>query len=274
MLIQWYPGHMTKAKRELAAAMPDQDVIIEVLDARMPGACENPVVAQLRQQRACLKVLSKADLADPAITEAWVRHFEARPDLGLVRAVALSTERPADIRARIGDLCDQLTHKRPVRAMVVGVPNVGKSTLINTLKNRQVAATGNKPAVTKVQQLVVLGNGMMLRDSPGIMWPKIEDEDTSLRLALAGSIPDTAIDYENIAGFAARFFLERYPHRLRERFRLAALPPTPEALIAEIGRRRGCLRAGGTVDLHKAAEILVHDFRSGALGRISLETPP
>lgn len=274
MLIQWYPGHMTKARRELAAAMPDQDVIIEVLDARMPASCENPVVAQLRQQKACLKVLSKADLADPAVTDAWIRHFESREDLGRVLAVALSTERPAEIRGRIGDLCAQLSHKRPMHAMIVGVPNVGKSTLINTLKNRTVAATGNKPAVTKVQQLVVLSNGMMLRDSPGIMWPKIEDEGTSMRLAFAGSIPDTAIDYEDIAAFGARFFLDHYPGRLRERFKLTELPSTAAGLIAEIGRRRGCLRAGGVVDLHKASQILVHEFRSGGLGRVSLEAPP
>jgi ribosome biogenesis GTPase A len=157
--------------------------------------------------------------------------------------------------------------------MIVGVPNVGKSTLINTLMNRVVAVVGDKPAVTKAQQQVVLSNGMVLWDSPGLMWPKLEDEAGSHRLALAGSIPDTAIDYLNVAMFGAEFFLADYPERLLARFKLASLPPTPEALIAEIGRRRGCLRSGGGIDLHKAAEILVHEFRSGGLGRISLESP-
>jgi ribosome biogenesis GTPase A len=285
MLIQWYPGHMTKARREIAAAMPSQDVIIEVLDARLPGASANPVVTELRGEKPCVKVLSKSDLADPAITAAWLRHFESSPPTedgapagGAVLAVALSTDQPAETRTRIADLCRRLVPRpsgagKAVRALIVGVPNVGKSTLINTLMNRVVAAVGDKPAVTKSQQQVVLKNGMVLWDSPGIMWPKIEDEAASLRLALAGSIPDTAIEYTGVAAFGARLFLDRYPDRLIGRFKLAALPGDAEALIAEIGRRRGCLRSGGGIDLHKASEILVHEFRSGGLGRISLEFP-
>jgi ribosome biogenesis GTPase A len=280
MLIQWYPGHMTKARREMAAAMPAQDVIIEVLDARMPGASSNPVVTELRGDKPCVKVLSKSDIADPQITEKWLRHFESGRGQagGPVLAVALSTERPGETRARIAELCKRLSPRpsgaaKAVRALIVGVPNVGKSTLINTLMNRAVAVVGDKPAVTKAQQQVVLNNGMVLWDSPGLMWPKLEDEAGSHRLALAGSIPDTAIDYLNVAMFGAELFLSTYPERLLARFKLAALPATPEALIAEIGRRRGCLRSGGGIDLHKAAEILVHEFRSGGLGRISLESP-
>ncbi|MFS8064984.1 MAG: ribosome biogenesis GTPase YlqF [Byssovorax sp.] len=287
MLIQWYPGHMTKARREMAAAMPSQDVIIEVLDARMPRASSNPVVTELRADRPCIKVLSKSDIADPAITEAWLRHFEAAGAAaeaeaerrgGAVLAIALRTDQPGEARAKIAELSRRLVQRsssagKAVRAMIVGVPNVGKSTLINTLMNRVVATVGDKPAVTKAQQQVVLKSGMVLWDSPGLMWPKLEDEAGSMRLALAGSIPDTAIDYLNVAMFGAQLFLERYPERLLARFKLAELPPTPEALIAEIGRRRGCLRSGGTIDLHKAAEILVHEFRSGGLGRISLESP-
>jgi len=278
MSIQWYPGHMTKARRELAAAMPAQDVIIEVLDARLPAASENPVVTELRRQKPCLKVLNKSDLADPQITEAWLRHFELARAGGPVLAVALSTDRPGEVRTRIHELCKRLAPRpnapdKALRAMIVGVPNVGKSTLINTLMSRAVAVVGDKPAVTRAQQQVVLKNGMVIWDSPGILWPKIEDEAASLRLALAGSIPDTAIDYLSVATFAAQLLLERYPDRLIARFKLDERPGSADALLAEIGRRRGCLRSGGGIDLHKASEILVHAFRGGGLGRISLEAP-
>jgi len=270
MSIQWYPGHMTKARRELAAAMPLQDLIIEVLDARLPGASENPVIAELRSNKPCLKVLSKSDLADEPITEEWLRHFESRTN---VLALAIRSDRGAEARKRIAELSQRLSTRKPLRALIVGIPNAGKSTLINTLMNRTVAVVGDKPAVTKAQQQVVLKDGMVLWDTPGMMWPKIEDESASLRLALAGSIPDTAIDYLNVATFAARLFLERYPERLVARFKLETTPPSAHELIAAVGRRRGCLRSGGIVDLHKASEILIHEFRSGGLGRISLETP-
>ncbi len=160
-----------------------------------------------------------------------------------------------------------------MRALIAGSPNVGKSTLINTLMERAVAAVGDRPAVTKSQQQVVLKSGMVLCDSPGILWPKIEDEATGLRLALGGVIPDTAIDYLSVATFGAELFLARYPALVVARFKLHEAPGTAEALLAGIGRRRGCLQSGGSIDLHKASEILVHEFRSGALGRISLETP-
>lgn len=280
MLIQWYPGHMTKARREMAAAMPAQDLIIEVVDARLPWASANPVVTELRADKPCIKVLSKSDIADPRITEQWLRHFASAPGArgGPVVAVALRADRPAEARARILELSKRLSPRAAsgaagVKAMIAGVPNVGKSTLINTLMNRAVAAVGDKPAVTKAQQQVVLSNGMVLWDSPGLMWPKSEDEAGSQRLSLAGSIPDTAIDYLDIALFGARFFLARYPERLLARFKLTSLPEGAEALLAEIGRRRGCLRSGGGIDLHKASEILVHEFRSGGLGPISLESP-
>jgi len=282
--IQWYPGHMVKARRELAALIPSQDVIIEVLDARMPAASENPVVAELRKQKPCIKVLSKSDLADPAVTSAWLAHYHSPPSrdtaerLGRVVAFASSTDRPAEIRTHIPELCSQLglQHRpaRPLRALIVGIPNVGKSTFINTLMGRSVATVGDKPAVTKAQQQVVLKSGMVLSDTPGILWHKIEDEEAGLRLAMGGSIPDTAIEYLDVATFAARFLLARYPQSLLSRYKLAEPPPSPEALLAEIGRRRGCLRAGGKIDLHKASEILVHELRSGLLGRMSFEAPP
>jgi ribosome biogenesis GTPase A len=277
---------MTKARQAMAEVMPSQDVIIEVLDARMPGASENPIVTELRKQKPCLKVLSKSDLADPEVTSAWLRYFEtvrAEPSkehpAGRVAAIAIRTDRQAEVRTRIAALCKRLAlHPsgpgKTVRAMVVGIPNVGKSTLINTLMERKVAKVGDEPAVTKARQKVTLKNGMTLSDNPGILWPKIEDSEAALRLALGGAIPDTAIDYESVALFGAKFLLARYPALLIARYKIDDLPASPGALLDEIGRRRGGLRSGGVVDVHKAADVLVHDFRSGALGRISLESPP
>jgi ribosome biogenesis GTPase A len=274
MALQWYPGHMTKARRELFELMPTQHLVIEVLDARLPRACTNPVIAELRGDKPCIKVLTKSDLADPVATRAWIDHFQADPR---VAAFAAMPAAASATRKRIAELAAKLGLRarpdRPIKALIAGVPNVGKSTLINQLMDRPVAKTGDKPAVTKVQQRVVLRTGMVVHDSPGIMWPRIEDERGALRLAFAGSIPDTAIDYLTVALFGAQLILERYPELAVARYKLPEVPATPEALIAEIARRRGGLRPGNTVDLHKGSEVLVHEFRQGLIGRISLELP-
>ena len=275
MSLQWYPGHMTKARRELAALMPSQDVVIEVLDARLPAASSNPLLTELRQQKPCIKVLTKSDLADPLLTRAWLEHFRRQPN---VSALESTTARPQDTRQRISELSRGCARPRGpdkhVRALIAGVPNVGKSTLINMLMNRKVAAVSDKPAITKEQQAVVLKDGTTLTDSPGLLWPKIEDELGAFRLALVGSIPDTAIDYLTIGLFGARLLLESYAPLVVARFKLATTPATAAELLTEIGTRRGGLRPGGIVDLHKAAEIFVREFRSGTIGRISLEAPP
>jgi ribosome biogenesis GTPase A len=277
MTTQWYPGHMNKARRAIAEAMPTTDVLIEVLDARMPGASSNPVLAEIGKGKPCLKVLSKSDLADPKITKDWIGYFESEPSIRRVRVLALTTTRRSEARARVAESCKELAPHRTgpfkhVRAMVVGIPNVGKSTLINVLANRNVAKTGDAPAVTKGKQLVTLESGMMLSDNPGILWPTLEG-DATLRLAFGGALPDTAMDYESVAAFGAAFLLARYPDRLLTYFKLESLPPSPTELLEVIGRKRGCLVRGGTVDMHKAADALVRSFRSGALGRISLEAP-
>lgn len=296
MSLQWYPGHMTKARRELFELAPSQHVVIEVLDARLPRSSSNPLIAELAKGKPRIIVLTKSDLADPAVTARWVAHFEAQggpvlpagPDGQPAQyrkgqppptvALAVTTEKQAETRAAVAAACKRLglvpDVKKRVRALIAGVPNVGKSTLINTLMQQQVAKVGDKPAVTKQQQQAVLKNGLVLTDSPGMMWPKIEDESGALRLGFAGSIPDTAVDYLTLATFGAKLLLERYAPLLVSRFKLDRTPASPTALLEEVGKRRGALRSGGVVDLHKASEILVREFRSGALGRVSLEEPP
>lgn len=266
---------MTKARRELAALIPSQDVVIEVVDARLPVASANPVITELRGAKPLVKILTRSDLADPAVTSAWLRELEATG--GAVRAFASTTTAASDTRKRFGEALRALglapSKDKPVRALIAGIPNVGKSTLINTLVNRAVAAVGDKPAVTKVQQRVELASGVIVTDSPGLLWPKIVDETVAFRLAFAGSIPDTAIDYYTIAVFAAGYLRARYPELLRARFKLPVIAATAELVLADIGKRRGRLLPGGVVDLHKASEILVHEFRAGSIGRISLEEP-
>ncbi len=296
MSLQWYPGHMTKARRELFELAPSQHVVIEVLDARLPKASSNPLIAELATGKPRILVLTKSDLADPSATARWVAHFEAQGGPVLpagpdgqpaqyrkgqrppIVALAVTTEKQAETRAAIAAACKRLgLHpdvKKRVRALIAGVPNVGKSTLINTLMQQPVAKVGDKPAVTKQQQQVQLKSGLVLTDSPGIMWPKIEDEAGALRLGFAGSIPDTAVDYLTLATFGAKLLLERYGALLVSRFKLDKVPATPTALLEEVGKRRGALRSGGVVDLHKASEILVREFRSGSLGRVTLEEPP
>jgi ribosome biogenesis GTPase A len=274
MALQWFPGHMTKARRELAERMTSVDLVIEVLDARMPLSSRNPLVRELRGGKPFIEVLTRSDLADPAVTRLWLD--APSDDPARVAVIACSNERPPETRSRLFALLDEQAKRRPgksLRLLIAGIPNVGKSTLINTLMNRTVAAVSDRPAVTKQQQRVELSNGMSLTDTPGLMSPKIEDEAMALRLALGGAIPATAVDYETIALAAAPYLLAQYGALLDARFKLGVLPTGAEALLEAIGARRGFRRLGGGIDLHKASEVLVNEFRSGKLGRISLERP-
>ncbi|MGB0664083.1 MAG: ribosome biogenesis GTPase YlqF [Pontibacterium sp.] len=273
MAINWFPGHMHKARKEIAKVMGEIDVIIEVLDARLPQSSENPLVDSLRKDKPCIKLLNKSDLADPKRTQEWIDYFNSLP---ATQAISLDYEQKKLIN-RIPELCKQMVPARaaagrPVRAMIMGIPNVGKSTLINALIGRKIAKVGNEPAVTKSQQKFTTKNGMALSDTPGILWPKIEDQDSGYRLAASGAIKDTAIEYEDVAMYAAEFVLRAYPELTQARYKLKALPETGVALLEEIGRKRGGLRPGGVIDMHKASEILLHELRAAKLGRISFET--
>ncbi|MDE2309347.1 MAG: ribosome biogenesis GTPase YlqF [Betaproteobacteria bacterium] len=276
MSIQWYPGHMTSARKKAAETMERIDVVIEVLDARLPEASCNPVINELRlhRSRPCLKILNKADLADPVATKAWINFYNKQKN---VKAVALSCKKPGDA-AKIPGLCLALaphrgTNLKPLRMMIMGIPNVGKSTLMNALLKRRVAAVGDEPAITKNQQSFDLNEQMTLIDTPGLMWPKIEHESDGLMLAASHAIGRNAIIDEEVATFLADLLLARYPALLAKRYGFAVEEMDGADIIAAIAKRRGYLLKGNEPDLEKAAFMLLQDYRIGALGRISLETP-
>ena len=274
MAIQWFPGHMNKARKKIAEAMPSIDLVIEVLDARLPFSSTNPLVNDLRGDKPVIRVLNKADLADPAITQEWVNHFNREHN---VKALPLVAEERNQVKKLI-QLCKQLgstrtDKKQSIRIMIMGIPNVGKSTLINALAGRYIAKTGNEPAVTKANQMIDLKNGLVLSDTPGILWPKFEPEHCGYRLATSGAVKDTAIEYTDVAQFALGYLLEQYPQQLTTRFKLKTLPASAEAAMNAIAAKRGCLKPGGIADLHKASEVCLHELRAGKIGRISLETP-
>lgn len=273
MSINWFPGHMHKARKEIAEVMPQVDIIIEMLDARIPFSSENPLVPQLRKDTPCIKVLNKADLADPELTARWVAHFEQQAG---VKAIPISQQNPEQIRALL-QLCNEMLPERNLdiraaRAMIMGIPNVGKSTLINTLAGRTIAKTGNEAGVTKAQQRIKLDNNVILTDTPGFLWPKLSPASCAYRLAVTGAIKDTVFEYADIAMFAADYLLQAYPQALQDRFNLSELPENDLALLDAIGVKRGCMRKGGVVDLEKAGSILITELRAGNLGPITLET--
>ncbi len=274
MTIRWYPGHMGKAQEKMAEAIRKIDVIIEVLDARLPSSSSNHQLEEMRRNKPCIKVLNKHDLADPAVTKAWVRHFERESG---VCALPLSARVHADAKQLI-KLCQKTVPHRgrpgwPLRVMIFGIPNTGKSTLINTLAGKCIAKVGDKPAVTTCGQQIDLKNGIVLSDTPGILWPNMDDQDVAYRLATSGAIGASALDYTCVGLFAAEYMMKRYPEMLKLRNKVTELPETPSEMLLLIGRRLGCLMAGGEIDIHRAAEAFLRELRAGKLGRISLEEP-
>lgn len=271
--INWFPGHMNKARRQIKEIMPAIDVVIEVLDARLPKSSMNPVIAKARGDKPVVRLLSKDDLADPDVTEAWRRYYSDDVNM-TVLPIVMNDRRQL---ARIPDLCRKLAPYRggigkPVRAVVVGIPNVGKSTLINGLVGRRIAKVGDEPAVTRRQQRIQIADDFTLMDTPGIMWPSPESEVGGYRLAASGAIRDTAVEYEDIALFAVDYLMQRYPERLIERYKLTSIPDGAMECMEDIARKRACIK-GRDVDWHKVSEIILKEMRSGVLGRISLEEP-
>ncbi len=278
MSIQWFPGHMNSARKEAARTLAVIDVVIELLDARMPEASSNPLIKELRlqRQRPCLKVLNKADLADPIVTQAWIDFYNRQPG---VMAVALSCNH-AGQAAKIPGLCLRLAPHRnsslkPLRMLIMGIPNVGKSTLMNMLLKRRIQKVGAEPAVTKLQQRHALNDRMVLIDSPGLLWPRIEPPVVGLMLAAIHAIGANAVNDEEVGEFLAVTLLARYPAPLTARYGFAVEGLDGAGLLEAIAKKRGCLRKGkhGEPDREMAARILLADYREGKLGRTSLETP-
>ncbi len=276
MSIQWFPGHMNAARKKAAEAMEKVDMIIEVLDARIPQASCNPMIEQLRlfRQRPCLKILNKSDLADPVATQAWINYYNGQKD---VHAVALSCKKPSDV-LKVPNLALALaphrgTPLKPLRMMIMGIPNVGKSTLMNALLKKRVAAVGDEPAVTKVQQRLYMNKNMVLIDTPGMLWPKIALPSDGMMLAASHAVGVNALIEEEVATFLADVLVKRYPELLTARYGMKTDGIDGVSVIEGVASRRGFRLKGGDFDFEKAAHTLLQDFRTGSLGRISLETP-
>lgn len=274
MAINWFPGHMHKARKEIKKVMPQMDLIIEVVDARIPFSSENPLVPSLRGDTPLIKVLNKRDLADPAITDQWLQWLEQERG---VRAITLTHNERKEALG-ILKLAEELTpghdrQKSALRVMILGIPNVGKSTLINTLAGRPAAKTGNEPAVTRAQQAIKLPDNILLYDTPGFLWPKLSPEQCGYRLAISGAIRSAVLDFEDVAMFEADYLVKSYPELVMARYGLEQKPADGLALMDAIAAKRKFFRRGGVPDLHKVSEILLNEFRAGTIGRISLETP-
>jgi ribosome biogenesis GTPase A len=270
MTIGWYPGHMHKARKDITTAVKQVDAIVEIVDARLPYASENPMLNKLIGDTPRLRVLNKADLADPAVSARWVAWHD---DHG-IGCMLFDKEDAGALKTLLRRSTTNLPARsaRANRLMIVGIPNVGKSTIINLLAGRKIAKVGNEPAVTKARQEIKLGDNLVLYDTPGILWPRLEDQQAAYRLAVSGAIRNTAIELGDVGLFAVQWLQERYPQAIRDRYQIEPDGMAPLALLEAIGNKRGALTKAG-VDFTKAGEAVLNDVRSGKLGRLSLETP-
>ena len=279
MNIQWYPGHMTKAKRAMQEDIKLIDLIIELVDARAPLSSRNPDIDDLGRGKARMVLLNKADLASEAGNAAWTRYFEAK-GFQVMKIDARQKASLKQIHSVIQEACKEKIERdrrrgilnRPVRAMVAGIPNVGKSTFINSFAGKAAAKTGNKPGVTKGNQWIRLNKTLELLDTPGILWPKFEDQRVGLLLAFIGSINDEILNKDELALELLKLLQKHYPDVLKERYKIDET--SDENLLIQVAKVRGCLAKGGEPDYSRAAALVIDDYRSGKLGRITLEFPP
>jgi len=273
MAIQWFPGHMHKAGKEIKKLLPEIDVVIEILDARIPYSSQNPLLMEFAAHKPSIKVMNKCDLSDPLIIKQWQEHLEKNEN---IKTIALSAKHPETVK-KILELCHHMIPNKGdhqfITAMIMGIPNVGKSTIINILANRIVAKTGNEPAVTKGQQRIKISEEITFFDTPGMLWPRIGHENWALRLALTGAIKETAMTHEDIAFYLIGYLMKRYPETLKQRFEINQLAEDEYSILEQIGAKRGCIKARKLLDLHKVSSIVVHEYRSGKLGGLCLELP-
>jgi ribosome biogenesis GTPase A len=275
MAIQWFPGHMHLTKKAISERIKEIDVVIEMLDARLPGSSANPMLAELTSRRPALKVINKQDLADPARTALWLAHYNALPN---TRAIELDASETAPARRLIA-AAHALAPLRggmvkPMRVLICGIPNVGKSTLINTLTGKRATKTGDEAGITKAEQRISLADDFYLYDTPGMLWPRIIVAKSGYNLAASGAIGRNAFNEEEVALELLDYLINNYPDLLKARYKVE-LPDgiTDEQLLEEIGRKRGAVLTKGRVNLQKAAEIVIYEFRAATLGRVTLETP-
>ena len=275
MAIQWFPGHMHLTKKAIQERIKAIDVVIELLDARLPGSSANPMLAELTSGKPGLKVLNKQDLADPARSALWLTHYNALP---ATRAMALDASEATPARRLIA-ACHELAPGRggmakPMRVLICGIPNVGKSTLINTLASKRVAKTGDEAGITKLEQRIALADDFYLYDTPGVLWPRIIVARSGYNLAASGAIGRNAFNEEEVALALLEYLIRHYPDALATRYGIAVpVGVTDEQVLEAIGRKRGAVLSGGRINLQKAAEIVIFDLRAANLGRITLETP-
>ncbi len=280
MHFQWYPGHMTKAKRMMQENIKLIDIMVELVDARIPLSSKNPDIDDLARNKYRLIILNKVDMADPVVTAAWEKYYKSK---GFFVAKVNSRKGSGikDVKSLIEEACKEKKERdrkrgilnRPIRAMIAGIPNVGKSTFINSFAGKACAKTGNKPGVTKGKQWIKINKNVELLDTPGILWPKFEDQVVGLRLALIGSIKEEILNTTEMAVELLKFFKEHYPQVLRERYSIEDIEEDPIVILEKIGVLRGCLMKGNQVDINKAGMLVLEDFRSLKCGRISLEAP-
>ena len=279
MHFQWYPGHMTKARRMMQENIKLIDIVVELVDARVPFSSKNPDIDELAKNKYRLIVLNKADMADAKTTAAWQNYFEAK---GFFVAKVNSQKGAGmkEVKSLIEKACQEKKARdkkrgilnRPLRAMVVGIPNVGKSTFINSFAGKACAKTGNKPGVTKGKQWIRLNKSVELLDTPGILWPKFEDQEVGMRLAYIGSIKDDILNIEELALGLIGYLQEFYPAAIRERYNVEE-ELKPLDILTAVAKARGCLKKGEELDYEKASRLLLEEFRSGKLGKVTLEFP-